>query len=77
MLMATAIEAVHQHGPLSSRNTAPCVFCVSVHSTALSVVRRPERPLLVAVARISVAVASEPLTEVFPLPLFIRPPPAI
>jgi hypothetical protein len=75
MLFASSAEAAHLHALGSTAvKAAPCVLCISAHSTA------PATPVLTLPTLLVVESVSAPFLErvpyeAFRLALFIRPPP--
>lgn len=76
LLFMAAAEAVHNHSnPAVSRNSAPCVICVTAHAKAPAITVYL-LPILHAVESIAVLPESEGKSAISELRLFIRPPPS-
>jgi hypothetical protein len=75
LLFIAGAEAVHNHSDAAvSRNSAPCMICVTAHAKAPTVAIYL-LPVLHAVESITVLPETEGKSAISELRLFIRPPP--
>ncbi len=75
MLLASALEMMHLHtSDASPANSAPCMLCVSAHSSApaMPVIALP---VLLVVEDLALAIRRPAVFEAFLPLLFTRPPP--
>jgi hypothetical protein len=76
LLFVAAAEAVHNHSNAAvTRNSAPCVICVTAHAKAPAITVYL-LPILHAVASIATLPETEGKSTISELQLFIRPPPS-
>lgn len=77
VLFMSGLEAMHAHADATaSRNSSPCVICLSIHANApaISVHILPQ---FHAIEAIAIPYQPEGKSAVADLTLFIRPPPAV
>src|SRR5689334_10130975 len=76
-LVMTGLEATHTHSDAAiSRNSTPCVLCLSAHANAPALTVHV-LPVFHAVEAVAVSYESEGKSVVSELRLFIRPPPLV